>query len=333
MGCVAVSVAAVPLGAIGITSVAAIAIGIAARAVGARAAATTAALVLTCAAAGGLRLAAIDRPARAAPPGAVIDAKAALLERPRAGIFGSSAPMRIETGPARGLRILARSRDSRWNADPGTRFRIRGLVLASNRSGGPDPHTASETNAGAPGTPGFGPLPPKPQPGDDFDYAAFLRSRGIGREVRLEQVISIGRRGGLSAIVDSIRRRAEAGISRRLARDKAALARGMVLGEDGDVAPETRDDFRRTGLAHLLAASGQNIALLCALVLPLLMLLGTTSRARVAVLVPLIALYVGLAGSGASVLRAGIMATAALLAVLTTRRSSAVYTLLLAAAV
>src|SRR3954469_18968918 len=118
MACAAVSLALVPLGALAIMSVAAIAIGIAARAFGARAAATTAALVLTCAAGGALRLAAIDRPARAAPPGAVIDAKAALLERPRAGIFGSSAPMRIETGPARALRILARNRDPRWNADP-----------------------------------------------------------------------------------------------------------------------------------------------------------------------------------------------------------------------
>src|SRR3954470_23666733 len=144
MGCVAVCLAAVPLGALAITSVAAIAIGIAAWAFGARAAAITAVLILTCAAGGGLRLAAIDRPARAAPPGAVIDAKATLLERPRAGIFGRSGPVRLETGQATGLRIPARSRDSRWNADPGTRFRIRGLVLASNRSGGRDPHTASE---------------------------------------------------------------------------------------------------------------------------------------------------------------------------------------------
>src|SRR3954470_22986344 len=164
MGCVAVCLAAVPLGALAITSVAAIAIGIAAWAFGARAAAITAVLILTCAAGGALRLAAIDRPARAVPPGAVIDAKATLLERPRAGIFGSSAPMKVDTGPARGLRILARNHDSRWNADPGTRFQVRGLVLASNRSGGADAHTASETNAGPPGTPGFGPLPAKPQP-------------------------------------------------------------------------------------------------------------------------------------------------------------------------
>src|SRR3954447_3944058 len=75
------------------------------------------------------RIVAIDRPAQAAAPGSVIEATATLLERPRPGLFGSSAPMKIETGPARGLRILARRSARTWPAsDPGVRFRIRGFV-------------------------------------------------------------------------------------------------------------------------------------------------------------------------------------------------------------
>jgi competence protein ComEC len=130
-----------------------------------------------------------------------------------------------------------------------------------------------------------------------------------------------------------MRRRAQAGISAHLSPDTAALARGMVLGEDGDIADATRDDFRRSGLAHLLAASGQNVALLCALVLPLLMLAGAPQRIRVAVLLPLVGIYVALAGSGASITRAGIMAAAGLVAIAAGRRSSAFYALLLAAAI
>src|SRR4051795_11754489 len=84
---------------------------------------------------------------------------------------------------------------------------------------------------------------------------------------------------------------------------------------------------------HLLAASGQNVALLCALALPLLMLVGAVQRVRVAVLLQLVAIYVALAGSGASITRAGIMAGAGLLAIAVGRRSSAVYSLLLAAVV
>src|SRR4051812_45596879 len=286
---------------------------------------------------GALRLAAIDRPAAAAPPGSAIDEVATLLERPRAGHFGSSAPMRIETGPAHGLRILARSRTTEWPAtDPGTRFRLHGLVSRADGAaaiGVPSAIRASEANAGKPGTPGFGPLPARPAPGAGFDYAAFLRSRGIGREARVESLVPIGRRGGIAGIVDATRRRAEAAVAAGLSSGRAALARGMVLGEDGDVSEDTRDDFRRSGLAHLLAASGQNVALLCALALPLLMVAGASQRVRVAVLLPLVALYVALAGSGASVTRAGVMAAASLFAIAVSRRSSAAYSLLLAAAV
>jgi competence protein ComEC len=327
---------------------------------GGRATAFGVALVVGAALIGALRLAAIDRPARAAPAGAAIEAEATLLERPRAGLFGSSAPMRIETGPARGLRILARRSEVSWPAvDPGVRFRLRGFVkppadaAGSGRGGGASAGTdgasaatdgasaagrgtgavPSEANAGAPGTPGFGPLPALSDPGGEFDFAAFLRSRGIGREVEVESLQPIGRRAGVAGLVDSIRRRAEAGIAAGLSADQAALARGMVLGEDGDIAETTRDDFRRSGLAHLTAASGQNVALMCALALPLLMLAGASQRVRIAVLLPLVVLYVALAGSGASVLRAGIMATAGLLAIALGRGASAVYSLLLAAVV
>ena len=43
---------------------------------------------------------------------------------------------------------------------------------------------------------------------------------------------------------------------------EAALARGFVLGEDEEIDPATVRDFRRAGLSHLLAVSGQNVALL-----------------------------------------------------------------------
>jgi competence protein ComEC len=308
---------------------------------GSRTAICAAALVVGAGIGGAWRLGSIDAPARAAPEGSVVDTTATLLERPRAGTFGSSAPMRIETGPAAGLRFMARRRQRDWPAmDPGIRFRIRGFVRIQAPAPAQrglrfhaDAALPSEANAGVPGTPGFGPLPARPGPGDDFDYGAFLRSRGIGREVEIEELRPLGRRGGLTGLVDSIRRNAERGISANLSSDHAALARGMVLGEDGDVSDVTRDDFQRSGLAHMLAASGQNVALLCALALPLLILIGASIAVRVAVLLPLVGLYVALAGSGASVTRAGLMAAAALIALGAGRRASAVYALQLAAVV
>lgn len=128
-----------------------------------------------------------------------------------------------------------------------------------------------------------------------------------------------------------IRDRAEAALGRGMPDREAALARGFVLGEDESVDAVTREDFRRAGLAHLLAVSGQNVALLCLLAMPLLAALGMPLRTRLLWLLGLIAVYVPLAGAGPSIQRAGIMGALSLLATLSGRRSSRVYALAFAA--
>ena len=105
----------------------------------------------------------------------------------------------------------------------------------------------------------------------------------------------------------------------------------MVLGEDERLAEPVREDFRRSGLAHLLAASGQNVMLLAALALPLLAAVGLGLRARLTAVLVLIAAYVPLAGAGPSIQRAGVMGAAGLLAALAGRPGSRAYALLLAA--
>src|SRR5947208_14794007 len=162
IACVVAGLALSPAGIAPVAAASVVAVAAARLAFGGRASAIAAALVLVPALGGALRLAAIDRPAHAAPPGSAIVARATLLERPRAGLFGSSAPMRIDSGPSAGLRILARRKQFAWPAvDPGTQFAIRGFVkpddprrgsatgAAATAPGGAAP---SEANAGKPGT-------------------------------------------------------------------------------------------------------------------------------------------------------------------------------------
>ena len=63
-------------------------------------------------------------------------------------------------------------------------------------------------------------------------------------------------RGGVAGRVDAVRERAERALGRGMPEREAALARGFVLGQDDRIDPATREDFRRSGLAHLLAVSG-----------------------------------------------------------------------------
>jgi competence protein ComEC len=135
------------------------------------------------------------------------------------------------------------------------------------------------------------------------------------------------------AHAEEVRDRSKAALGRGVPPREAALARGFVLGEDDEIDAATVEDFRRAGLSHLLAVSGQNVALLALLAMPLLAALGLPLRTRLLWLLGLIAVYVPLAGAGPSIQRAGIMGGLSVLATLGGRRASRLYALALAALV
>jgi len=229
-------------------------------------------------------------------------------------------------------------------ARPGTEASIRGVVAAvprrndgevSVRLDTPDgrvlviaPEPVGELAVGS--TIGADGVLATPEPW----RAAELRRRGIAMTLRNRQLEPAeGARTGFAGAVDRIRERAERALSRGIPEPESALARGFVLGEDDLIEAPVRDEFKRSGLAHLLAVSGQNVLLLCLLAWPLLALLGLTLRARLLALLVLIAVYVPVTGAGPSIQRAGVMGAAGLIAALAERPRSGAYALLLAAAV
>ena len=269
--------------------------------------ATFVALALAIAAVvGTARLEAIDGPGDRLEEAQRLTGRAQLREVPRHGPYGASAEITVESGPAKGVRLLARfDRDVRLarGIGPGAEMAIAGVF-----------HRVESTKD------------------DQFDFAAHVRRRGVAGEIDVERVRLTGtRRGGVAGALDAIRMRADAALVAGLSTSGAGLARGMVLGADETVPTGTRDDFRDSGLAHLLAASGQNVLLLTALAVPLLALAGVSYGARITAMLFLIALYVPLAGGGPSIQRAGVMGAATLLAVALARPASRWYALGLAA--
>jgi len=127
--------------------------------------------------------------------------------------------------------------------------------------------------------------------------------------------------------------RAEEGLGRGVPPREAALARGFVLGADEGIDGATEEDFRRAGLSHLLAVSGQNVALLALLALPILAAFGIPLRLRLAWILAVIAIYVPLAGAGPSIQRAAVMGALSVIATLAGRPASRLYALALAATV
>ena len=126
---------------------------------------------------------------------------------------------------------------------------------------------------------------------------------------------------------NSIRRTLLAGTS-SLSPDRRALFAGFVLGDDRDHTPEVTDDFRASGLTHLLVVSGGNVAFVLGLFAPLLRRLGF--RGRLVVGLAVLGLFGILTRWEPSVLRAEAMAALALMASVVGRPASGLRLLALA---
>lgn len=161
----------------------------------------------------------------------------------------------------------------------------------------------------------------------------FAVIRHAHAELRAADAQEVGRRGGPLGVVDGVRRRAELALDRGLPPVAAGLLRGMVLGQDNALPDGTRDAFRAAGLSHLVAASGTNVVLLVALAMAVGTAAGVGLTGRLWLVLGLIALYVPLAGGGASIQRAGVMGAAAVAAGLVGRPASRWYAVGLAATV
>jgi competence protein ComEC len=102
-------------------------------------------------------------------------------------------------------------------------------------------------------------------------------------------------------------------VRRVLPEREAGLLMGLVIGDTSRLDPTVEEDFRATGLTHLTAVSGQNVAMFLAPVLALAVVLRAGGRTRFAVGLGAVGFFVLLTGAEPSVLRAGAMATLAML--------------------
>ncbi len=169
-------------------------------------------------------------------------------------------------------------------------------------------------------------------PSDGFDEREFLRRRGIHVVARGRDWDLIGRRGGIAGAADQIRRRLARSIAPGLTGERRAVLAGLVLGEEEGLSESLRDDFRASGLYHLLAVSGQNVAFVAGGVLVTAWLIGISRLVAEAGALAAILAYVLAVGWQPSVVRAGVAGALASLAWLAARPRDRWYFLLLGAA-
>lgn len=173
---------------------------------------------------------------------------------------------------------------------------------------------------------------PRPA-GHGFDERRWLRRHGVHVVLRVDEWSVAGHRRGLGAVADRLRGWLRRSATRGLRGERAAVLDGVVLGDDGGLSDELRQRFRASGLYHLLAVSGQNVALVAAGSLILVWLLGGPRWLGQIAALAGIGGYVLAVGPQPSVVRAGIAGALASLAWLSARMTDRWHFLLVGAAV
>ncbi|MBA7664831.1 ComE operon protein 3 [subsurface metagenome] len=134
--------------------------------------------------------------------------------------------------------------------------------------------------------------------------------------------------------VYSLRNRLSQTLAEVLPEPQASLAQGIILGKRGTIPSPLKDDFTRTGTAHLLAISGLHLSIVAGILLSLgIWLFGRRRYTYIWLALGAIWLYAILTGMHPPVVRAAIMVSLFLTAELLGRQRSAITALAFAAAV
>lgn len=159
----------------------------------------------------------------------------------------------------------------------------------------------------------------EPEPYGDFDYGRYLSTKGISGLLYAQSVEPVEGRSGW---VGAVHERTGNALSYGLRPEESAIVRGLVIGDRSRISEETEEDFRRSGISHILAISGIHVAVLSAAVYFLLRSLAVPMVVRNPATVSLVWLYVVVAGAPPSAVRAAVVATLVLAAPLLGRQLS-----------
>ena len=148
----------------------------------------------------------------------------------------------------------------------------------------------------------------------DPGFEEALRHRGIAAEIQADRFERIGPASNLFIRGAQVFR---AFVGRSIGRlfppKESGLLMGLALGDAAHLDPGVARDFQATGLGHLLVVSGENVAMVLAPALALAVMLRLRRWTKFLLAGGTVSFFVVVTGAEPSVMRAGVMATLALL--------------------
>ncbi len=170
----------------------------------------------------------------------------------------------------------------------------------------------------------------------DFDYQGYLAHQGVYSTIAYPkvEVLATGRGFAPLGWIYALRGHLADGLAGVLPEPQASLAQGIILGMRGNIPADVREDFTRSGTAHLLAISGLHLGIMAGIVLALgVWLFGRRRYLYVWLALAAVWGYAVITGLNPPVVRGAIMASLFLAAEALGRQQSAITALTVAAAV
>jgi len=166
---------------------------------------------------------------------------------------------------------------------------------------------------------------------NEFSYKDYLKGKNIYSVIRYAKIEKIGQVSGFSIkkSLYKIKLKFENAINQVLPEPEAALANGLVLGERSGFSDELLQIFIAVGIIHIVALSGYNVTIIAKNLRAVLGRLGPSAAFFLSILA--IWLFVLMVGAGATIARATLMGSLALLAEKIGRRREVTRIILLTA--
>jgi competence protein ComEC len=155
--------------------------------------------------------------------------------------------------------------------------------------------------------------PPFDSDDGNLSYKEYLKQNGI------QHLLSVKKNGRvevreprqghfLIALALRLKHRLKKIFATHLTPPEAALAQAMILGDRYDIPQHLRELFVKTGTAHILAISGQNVGIVAFLIFLLLRMIGLKRKIVYLLTIVFLIFYALMTGAQPSIVRATVMA-------------------------
>jgi competence protein ComEC len=166
--------------------------------------------------------------------------------------------------------------------------------------------------------------------GKEFDYVNYLRKDGIFYVMSFPkiEIISHGNGNKIKSALFSVKDKFLEKMNLAIQEPESLLMGGLILGEKSAFSQDLRQSFVDTGTIHIVALSGYNVTIVAEWIMKVFAFLPKNLSIGVGIFA--ILLFILMTGASSTAIRAGVMATLALVARATGRNYDVLRALILA---